>query len=152
MENHIVYPSNRGLLIGNVQVLDVAQGFGILGGRFLLNPRYNFKESTPDVVLGYDRGSTSVSLEASMATQKVTISQEIVEGHRIIPTFTADGDMSLGYERTTAYGSIITTLKPSESVVVQWNDGPWTAVIEAPLDGFSTTGINVSMKRKIELI
>ena len=135
-----------------MQVLDVAQGFDVLGGRFLFNPRYNFRESAPDVLLGYDRDSTSVTLEASMATQKVTLSQEIVDGHRIIPSFTADGDMSIGYERTTAYGSILTTVKPNESVVVQWNDGPWTAVIEAPLDGFSTTGINVSMKRKVTLI
>ena len=130
----------------------MAQGFNVVGGRFLINPRYNFKESTPDVILGYDRGSTAVTLEASMASQKVTVSQEIVEGHRIIPSFTADGDISLGYEKKTATGSISTTVKPNDSVILQWNDGPWTAVIEAPLDGFSTTGVNVSMKRKVELI
>ena len=130
----------------------MAQGFNVVGGRFLINPRYNFKESTPDVILGYDRGSTAVTLEASMASQKVTVSQEIVEGHRIIPSFTADGDISLGYEKKTATGSISTTVKPNDSVILQWNDGPWTAIIEAPLDGFSTTGVNVSMKRKVELI
>jgi hypothetical protein len=135
-----------------LQGLNVAQGFNVVGGRFLINPRYNFKESTPDVILGYDRGSTAVTLEASMASQKVTVSQEIVEGHRIIPSFTADGDISLGYEKKTATGSISTTVKPNDSVILQWNDGPWTAVIEAPLDGFSTTGVNVSMKRKVELI
>lgn len=138
--------------IGRLQGLDVAQGFKVVGGRLLINPRYNFKASTPDVILDYDRGSTTVTLEASMASQKVTVSQEIVEGHRIIPTFTTDGDITIGYEKKTADGSISTIVKPNDSVIVQWTDGPWTAFIEAPLDGFSTTGVNVSMKRKVELI
>jgi hypothetical protein len=133
-------------------MLDVAKGFEVPGGRFTFNPRYNFKDSTPDISLDYDRGSTLVTLEASMASQKVIVSHEVAEGHRIIPSFTADGDMSIGYERTTDFGSISTTVKPNESVVVKWNDGPWTALIEAPLDGFSTSGINVSMKRKVTFL
>lgn len=130
----------------------MAKGFNVEGGRFVINPRYNFKESIPDIVLDYDQGSTTVTFEASMSSQKVTISQEIAKGHRIIPTFTADGDISLGYEKRTSNGSISTTVNPNDSVIVQWRDGPWIAVVEAPLDGFSTSGVNVSIKRKVELL
>ena len=135
-----------------MQALDVAKGFNVEGGRFVVNPRYNFKESKSDLILDYDQGSTSVTFEGSMASQKITVSQEIAKGHRIIPTFTADGDKSLGYEMKTANGSISTNIKPNDSIIVQWRDGPWIAVVEAPLDGLTTNGVSVNIKRKVELL
>ena len=45
--------------------------------------------------------------------------------------------------------SVTTTVKPDESIDVEWKDDSWTANVNMPLDGTEIAGSNVNIKREI---
>ena len=106
------------------------------------------------MILAYDTGDTGVQVEvSSKSSQKIIISQQITESNRIAPSITTSGDLSLQWEKTLGDGnSITTTLNPNQSVNVKWEDGPWTATFDTPLDGLWMDTINVSVKRKVDFL
>mmetsp|Transcript_46771 Transcript_46771/g.141683 ORF Transcript_46771/g.141683 Transcript_46771/m.141683 type:complete len:88 (-) Transcript_46771:81-344(-) len=85
-----------------------------------------------------------------MDDQTLTVSRQVTDDDTIAPSISSSGDVSLQWKRSLDAGQITTTLKPSDSVNVKWEDGAWTANIEAPMDGMSVEDMNVSVKRKID--
>lgn len=137
---------------GGSQNVQVVKGFGALGGRISVNPRYNIQSSNADVILGYDAEGTSVILEASQSDQTLTISQQIADDHRLTPSITSKGDFALAWRKSLEGGNAVTTtLKLNESLNVKWEDGPWTAVISSPMSGYKTDDISVRVHRKLNL-
>ena len=68
--------------------------------------------------------------------------------NKVSPNVTSGGDFSVAWERSVGDDSTVTTtLKPSESVDVEWNDGALAANINMPLRGTDITGTNVTIKR-----
>jgi len=143
------------------------------GAELTINPRYNVETAEADVVVTYSKDGAEVELTASQDAQSVaisydvnddatievsasieaqsaTIAYQVDEDNKVSPTVTSGGAVSVEWERSLGDDSAVTTtLKPSESVDVEWNDGAWTANVNMPLDGTDITGTNVSIKREV---
>eukprot|EP00429_Kryptoperidinium_foliaceum_P071765 CAMPEP_0176059666 /NCGR_PEP_ID=MMETSP0120_2-20121206/29736_1 /TAXON_ID=160619 /ORGANISM="Kryptoperidinium foliaceum, Strain CCMP 1326" /LENGTH=307 /DNA_ID=CAMNT_0017393205 /DNA_START=56 /DNA_END=979 /DNA_ORIENTATION=- len=178
----------------NVRGVEATKGLDMDGARVTINPRYNMETEEADVVLGYDKGDTSVRLTASQDNQEVnvkhaidntkieltasadnqevkidhtmdrtnikltasadnqevTISQQLDDQNRVAPTINNRGDISVEWERSLGDDSSLTaTLRPNESLNVEWRDNDWTANVEMGLDGANVDGANVHIKRDI---
>lgn len=135
----------------SVSKIEAVKGFDSGDGKKItVNPRYNLDTDKKDVVIRYDRDDTNVVITASMDGQTATISQQIDENNRVSPTISSSGDISLEWERSLGDdNSLTTTLKPNESIDVEWKDASWTANINMPVDGTNIGGANVSFKREV---
>jgi hypothetical protein len=134
----------------SVRTIEATKRFDANGARVSVNPRYNVENKESDVVVNYANGDSNVKLTASADSQKVTISQQIDGNNRIAPSFSSSGDISLEWERKISEDSSLTaTLKPNDSLDVEWKDSAWTANVNMPIDGTSINGANVSIKRDV---
>merc|ERR1711957_709784 len=108
-------------------------------------------QDAQSVTISYDvDDDTTIELSASAEEQSATIAYQVDEDNKVSPTVTSGGAVSVEWERSLGDDSAVTTtLKPSESVDVEWNDGAWTANVNMPLDGTDITGTNVSIKREV---
>jgi hypothetical protein len=104
-----------------------------------------------EVTIDHQMDNTNVKLTASADNQEVTISQQIDDNNRIAPTINNRGDISVQWERSLGDDSALTaTLKPNDSLNVEWKDNDWTANVDMPMDGANVNGANVSIKRDIK--
>lgn len=117
-----------------------------------VNPRYDLGSKTGDVVVSYASGKTELELVASKDEQEVTVSQQLDSENKISPTFALrSGKMSVEWEKSlSGDNSITTTLKPNESLEVEWNDSAWTANVAVPIQGSTLGGATVSVSRDVE--
>jgi len=135
--------------VGRVQV---RKGLTLFNSSVNITPRYNLKSGSGDVALSCKAGSTGVDIVASLEEQKFALSQKILDNNFISPSFTTSGDFALKVKRNLADDkSIAATIKPSDSVSVQWTDGDWVADFDAPIDGISLEGISIKVRRKIDV-
>jgi len=103
-----------------------------------------------EVVIDHQMDNTNVKLTASADNQEVTVSQQLDANNRISPTVNRNGDVSIEWERTLGDDSSLTaTLKPNDSLNVEWKDNDWTANVDMGLDGTNINGANVSIKRDV---
>jgi SH3-like domain-containing protein len=142
------------------------------GARVSVNPRYNVADGQADVVINWanddtnveltasadnqevvvnhSMDKTSIKLTASADNQEVTISQQVDDNNRVSPTVSRNGDISVEWERTLSDDSSLTaTLRPNDSLDVEWKDADWTANVNMPIDGANISGANVSIKRDV---
>ena len=157
---------------GGVHKVEASKEFESGDATVTVNPRYDLDSEEADVVINYDAGDTNVELTASADSQSVkiehsagdtnfevnasadaqslTISQQLDEKNKISPTFTSSGDISVEWERDLGDDNSLTaTIKPNDSVDLEWKDADWTANINLPVDGTSITGANVGIKRDV---
>eukprot|EP00586_Coscinodiscus_wailesii_P019378 CAMPEP_0172498306 /NCGR_PEP_ID=MMETSP1066-20121228/112016_1 /TAXON_ID=671091 /ORGANISM="Coscinodiscus wailesii, Strain CCMP2513" /LENGTH=267 /DNA_ID=CAMNT_0013271531 /DNA_START=40 /DNA_END=843 /DNA_ORIENTATION=+ len=141
---------NSGASVDSIQV---TKGFDFNTTHYVaLTPRFNVADKTADMFVSYSKDKTNVGLSTSRTSQKISVSQQIGENNRIMPTFSSGGEFSLGWERFLGKGSSITTvLTPDKDIDVVWKDGEWKANINMPLDGISISGANVNIKRELKL-
>lgn len=139
-------------------------------GNAQVTVKYNVEASETDVIVNYETEDTNVELNASVDSQSikvqkqagstnigftgsrdeqsVTISEQIDANNRIAPTITSNGDITLEWERNLGNdNSLTTTVKPNESVGLEWKDAAWTANLDFPLRGTTVTGASISVKR-----
>ncbi|CAJ1961905.1 unnamed protein product [Cylindrotheca closterium] len=103
-----------------------------------------------EVTLDHTMDKTNVKLTASVDNQEVTIRQQLDDNNSVAPTINNRGDISVAWERNLGDDSSLTaTLKPNDSLDVEWNDGDWTANVNCGLDGAKIEGANVHIKRDI---
>jgi hypothetical protein len=102
-----------------------------------------------ELTLDHSMDNTNIKLTASADSQEVTITQQLDDSTSISPTINNSGDISVAYNKDLDDGSLSATLKPSESLDVEWNDGDWTANVNCGLDGINVDSANVSIKRDI---
>lgn len=133
--------------------VEIEKGIDALGGRFSITPRYNIESSEADVSLGYESDDTTVIVDASQTSQKLTVSQQVAAGHRLTPSITSAGDFSLAWEKDLGGGdALTTTVTPGDKINVKWEDGDWVAEFATELDGLKAEGMNVSVRRKVTFI
>lgn len=133
-----------------VRGVEIRKDFDIDLARLTVNPRYNVENNDGDVILNYDNDGTGVQLKASLDSQQVTVSRQIDEMNRVAPTLTSAGEVAIEYERKIGEsGAVIATVKPNDSIDVEWKDSDWTANINMPMDGRDITGANVRIKRDV---
>jgi hypothetical protein len=134
----------------SVKSVEATKGFDANGARVTVTPRMNLEDDSRDVVINYNNDKTNVKLTASADNQEVTISQQIDADNRVAPTINSAGDISLAWERRLNNDSALTaTLKPNDSLDVEWRDQAWTANVNMPIDGANINGANVSIKRDV---
>ena len=139
--------------LGDLNKVEIDKGFDALGGRLSITPRYNLASSEADVTIGYDSNETTVTIDASKSQQKLTVSQQILDGHRITPSITSSGDISVAYRKDLDNGnSLTTTVSPGDKVNVKWEDGPWVAEFDTALNGLKTEGLAVRVHRKVTFV
>lgn len=144
----VIASAGKGFSVSSVEA---TQEFDSGDARVSVTPRYNVESEEADVVLGYDVGDTNIEVTASADAQSITISQQIDEDNRIAPTLASNGDISLEWERSLGGDdSLTTTVKPNDSVDIEWKDADWTANVNLPLDGTSVSGANVGIKRTVD--
>lgn len=103
-----------------------------------------------EIRLDHTIDRTNIKLTASADNQEVTIRQQLDDNNSIAPTINNRGDISVAWERNLGDDSSLTaTLKPNDSLDVEWNDGDWTANVNCGLDGVNVEGANVHIKRDI---
>mmetsp|Transcript_110577 Transcript_110577/g.309075 ORF Transcript_110577/g.309075 Transcript_110577/m.309075 type:complete len:308 (+) Transcript_110577:115-1038(+) len=103
-----------------------------------------------EVKIDHQMDNTNIRLTASADNQEVTISQQVDANNRVSPTINNRGDISVEWERSLGDDSALTaTLKPNDSLNVEWRDNAWTANVDMPLDGYNINGANVHVKRDI---
>ena len=103
-----------------------------------------------EVTIDHQMDNTNVKLTASADAQEVTISQQVDANNRIAPTINSSGDISVEWERSLGDDSSLTaSLKPNDSLNVEWKDNDWTANVDMPMSGASIEGANVSIKRDV---
>lgn len=121
------------------------------GGKLTLNPRYNLAASSLDMTVGYDLNGLGVKIDANADDQKLTLSRELGEKDTISPSITRSGVFALDVKHDLDVGSVTGTFTPSDSVNMKWEDGPWNVNLNAPIDGWWIDGVNISVKRKVEM-
>jgi hypothetical protein len=142
---------NVDVQIGSVKL---SQKIDALGGSWVLSPRYNVQAKRGDVTVAYGFQDTIVSIDANLDKQKVTIRQNIGDATQVAPSISTDGKVELEYRRNVLTGTVTTTVKPNESVGVQWKDGPWQANMKAPLDGGLAglkDGVQMNIRRIVDV-
>lgn len=103
-----------------------------------------------EISIDHQADNTNIRLKASADNQEVTISQQLDANNRVAPTINNRGDISVEWERSLGDDSTLTaTLKPNDSLSVEWRDHDWTANVDMPMDGTSINGANVHIKRDI---
>eukprot|EP00529_Nitzschia_sp_RCC80_P030386 CAMPEP_0113482774 /NCGR_PEP_ID=MMETSP0014_2-20120614/23094_1 /TAXON_ID=2857 /ORGANISM="Nitzschia sp." /LENGTH=305 /DNA_ID=CAMNT_0000376305 /DNA_START=376 /DNA_END=1293 /DNA_ORIENTATION=- /assembly_acc=CAM_ASM_000159 len=114
------------------------------------NIEIDASRDSQQVTLDHQMDNTNVKLTASADNQEVTVSQQIDADNRIAPTINRNGDVSVEWERSLGDDSSLTaTLKPNDSLNVEWKDNDWTANVDCGLDGANINGANVHIKRDV---
>lgn len=154
-------PSETGLLLSGTADTDagtislenvkVSQNVDTVDGVWTVIPSYNLVTQQGNVKLAYGNPGVSLSLDANMDQQKVTVAKGF--GTNIIaPSITNQGDVEVQVTRRFETGFVTATIKPNESVNVKWSDGKWVANVKAPMNGdfakeakitLSCTGVNL---------
>jgi hypothetical protein len=103
-----------------------------------------------EVKIDHQMDNTKIKLTASADNQEITVSQQLDDKNRISPTINNKGDISVEWERSLGDDSSLTaTLKPNESLNLEWKDNDWTANVDMGLDGTDISGANVHIKRDV---
>lgn len=119
-------------------------------GKVTLSPRYNVGNKKADIGVSYAVAGTSVSIDS--ASKKVTLAQVVGGKTLVIPSITPNGDLDVTVQRNfEGFGRVTAAIKPNSAVNVKWEDGPWVANMNAPMNGFKFDGVDVSFKRKVDL-
>lgn len=154
-------PTGTGLLLtGTVDTdnglvalenVKVSQNVDTLGGVWSVVPSYNIGSQKGNVKLAYGSSGVSVSLDADVDQQKVTVAKGF-GANVIAPSITNQGDVEVQFTRKLQTGSVTATIKSNDSVNIKWTDGKWVANVKAPISGdfakeakvtLSCTGVNL---------
>lgn len=118
-----------------------------IGGNKQDGLQYNYVTTTSNPLFR----SAIRQVNASKDEQSIKVSQQIDDDNRVAPSIALrSGKMAVEWERNLGDdNSLTTTLRPNESVDMEWKDSAWTANINMPIDGNSISGANVSVKREV---
>mmetsp|Transcript_5192 Transcript_5192/g.7320 ORF Transcript_5192/g.7320 Transcript_5192/m.7320 type:complete len:271 (+) Transcript_5192:191-1003(+) len=141
-----------------VNKVNAKKSFSIFGGKFSVNPRFSFDGSvisSTDTTIAYDLDKTSIVADTSTSSsQKLTVERQVGDDWVVRPSITTDKRFSLDIAKSLdSTGKVTTTITPNECINLKWQDGPWTANINAPMSGFSfDEGVDVGIKRKVDIL
>lgn len=135
-------PTGTGLLVsGSVDTdngivalenVKVSQNVDSLGGVWSVVPSYNLGSQKGNVKLAYGSSGISVSLDADIDQQKLTVAKGF-GANVIAPSITNQGDVEVQFTRQLPTGSVTATIKSNDSINVKWSDGKWVANVKAPI-------------------
>lgn len=134
--------------VGNVKLTQKLKG---LGGSWTVAPRYNVKSSKSDLAVAYGIQDTVISIDAALDRQKIRVSQTIGD-NQVSPSISTEGEVELEYRRNIGTGAVTAAIKPNSHIGVKWEDGPWVADFQAPMDGMTfTDGVKMNVRRRVDV-
>lgn len=138
---------------GNLRNVGVSQSFDAPGGDIRLSPSLDLASGRGDVRLEYENKDTKITLDADQDHQKVTIAQRLDEDNQISPSITSEGDLEVEYRRNVGEGVMTAHYKPHESTRITYEEGPWQATADVPMDGFYNVkgGTKLSIRRSVSV-
>ncbi len=119
------------------------------GAIIMVNPRLDVNLDEASVNLVYDKGGTSVAVEASKGAQTVALSRQLDSVNRITPSFTNSGEISIDWEHKVNDSTITTTFKPEKSISFAWEDRGWVADINMDLKSNDITNVKIGVKKDL---
>jgi hypothetical protein len=139
-------------------------------GTVWVHPHLHFSDGQAKLQMGYERPdgdenddndntkSTTFQVDAWSGGPrrpglKCTVSRFIDPNLKLSPFLSTEGWLGLHVQRDFANsGKLQVTVQPTELVDVTWQEGTWTARLEAPLFPKSAdSGIRVGLHRSIDL-
>jgi len=82
--------------------------------------------------------------------QKLTVAQQIIDGHRTTPSVTSMGDVSVAWRKSLDGGdTVTTTVNEDGQWSLEWEDGPWTATIATAIND---SVVDVKVNRKLTFL
>lgn len=139
---------------GEVREVGLTQSFEAPGGNMAVSPSYNLASRKGDVVVAYENidTDTTVTIAADMDKQRLTVSQRIDEDNEISPSITSDGDIEVQYKRVMGDGLMTANYKPNDATSLKYEEGPWVASANFPMDGFYQVGRpGLAVKRSVKI-
>jgi len=135
----------------SLDTVSATKGINSNGARITINPSLDVASKDVDVTVTYDAGKTNVEINASKEEQTVKVSQQVDDANRVAPSFAVrSGKLAVEWERDLGDdNSLTTTLRPNESIEMEWKDSAWTANINMPVEDNKIAGANVSVKREV---
>ena len=131
----------------------VSKGFGLFGGKLVLTPSFNVKDSSQDLKAVYATSGDKMIFGVDATTngaQRLTVDRAFGDKTVISPSITTDKDFSLTVLQKTDIGEITGTFRPNKSLHFRWKEGSWVGNIVAPIEGYSYRGIKVDIKKNLE--
>jgi len=117
----------------------------------ILNPRYDVDSQKADVGVTYAVRNTSVNIDSE--SKKITLAQLVGDKNVVMPSISLGGKFDIAVQRSFDFGKIITTIKPEDAVNIKWEQGPYVATINAPIENNGLSkfeGIDVSLKTRVD--
>jgi len=135
----------------SVETVEATKGITSNDARITLTPKFTVASKALDVTATYAAGKTAVNLDASLEEQTIKVSQQLDDSNRVAPSFSLQsGAVAVEWERDLGEGNTLTTtLKPNDSLDMEWKDSAWTATINMPVADNKIGGANISVKRDV---
>lgn len=114
-------------------------------GTWTVIPQYHLSDRRGDLKIAYtfEDESTTIELDTSTSSpNRLSVIQKISDENdadQISPSFTTEGDVELEYRKQLGKGILTTRFKPNKFLHVRWEEGPWEASLQAPMEGVHFT-------------
>lgn len=144
---------NAGSQSGEIREVGLSQSFDAPGGDIQLSPRYNLASGKADIRVDYGLDDTRITVDADADRQTVTVAQRLDDNNEIAPSINSDGDINVRYRRNVGDGVLTANYKPNDSTSLTYEEGPWTASADIPMDGFYQVngGAKLSFRRSVSV-
>ncbi|KAL7564046.1 hypothetical protein ACA910_006952 [Epithemia clementina (nom. ined.)] len=131
----------------SINKFKLTQGFDAAGGRLTLKPAYSIPARKGDLQLTYSVSDVEVTIDADMNKQKVSVQKALGSAAGTIkPSINTVGEFELEYKKPIGTGLLTSTYKPNKMVDLKYTDGPWEAVLSAPVDDLRNFDKRVNFK------
>lgn len=121
---------------GELWELGLRQTFAAPGGDLSVYPRFNLVKRKVDVRVEYQHEKTRLQIDADMDSQRITLAQRLDDRNSISPSISSNGEMELVCRRVIGNGAMTASYTPSKSTSIKYEDGPWVASADIPMDGY----------------
>jgi len=138
---------------GELREVGLQQSFEAPGGNLSLRPRFNLAQGKADVRVEYEHDDTRLQVDADMDSQRITLAQRLDDNNSISPSISSNGDIELEYRRNIGDGTLTANYKPNDSTSLKYEEGPWVASADIPMDGYYNFngGAKLNVRRSVNL-
>jgi len=141
---------------GELRQVGFSQSMEAPGGDLSLTPRFHIASGKADVTVEYAHNDdTRIKIDAGTDRQRITVAQRIDDANSISPSITSDGELQLGYRRVVGDNGAVTAIyKPNDRICLRYEEGPWVATVDIPMDGYfelNSGDSTVSIRRSVKM-
>ena len=138
---------------GELLEVGLRQSFEAPGGDLSLFPRFIFAKRMTDVRIEYQHEDTRIQIDADMDSQRISLAHSFDENNSFSPSIRSDGEIELEYRRAIGDGVMTANYKPNHSTIIKYEDGPWVANVDIPMDGYFKFGggPKLNIRRSVSL-